>query len=58
MADALMSGTSPRTLSQALLHDAGLHDAAAALQAGLGHMLLPWLLLRYVAALQAATLAG
>jgi uncharacterized RDD family membrane protein YckC len=44
MADALLSGTSPQALSQALLHDAGLHDAAAALQAGLGQMLLPWLL--------------
>jgi uncharacterized RDD family membrane protein YckC len=44
MADALLSGTSPQALSHALLHDAGLHDAAAALQAGLGRMLLPWLL--------------
>jgi uncharacterized RDD family membrane protein YckC len=44
MADALLSGTSPRALSQALLHDVGLHDAVAALQAGLGRMLLPWLL--------------
>ena len=44
MADALVSGTSPQALSQALLHDTGLHDAAAAIQAGLGHMLLPWLL--------------
>ena len=44
MADALLSGTSPQALSQALLHDTGLHDAAAAIQGGLGHMLLPWLL--------------
>ena len=44
MADALMSGTSPQALSQSLLHDPGLHAAAAAVQAGLGQMLWPWLL--------------
>lgn len=44
MADALLSGTSPQALAQALLHDPGLRDAAAAIQAGLGRMLLPWLL--------------
>ncbi len=44
MADALMSGTSPRALSQSLLHDPGLHAAAAAVQAGIWRMLWPWLL--------------
>lgn len=44
LADALMSGTPPPVLAQTLLHDPGLHAAAAAVQAGLWRMLWPWLL--------------
>lgn len=44
LADALLQGTTPAQLSSRFLHDPGVQTGADAVQTGIIHMLLPWLL--------------